>query len=90
MNLLTLVDTLETVTDLHREIVSSKRVNQILSYTSTSKFTTEINEDTYTKTNRLCLVHKDNEIYLYINNLTATNLNKINIDDISTITITME
>ena len=84
MDLLTLISTLDQTT-FTRETISTKNNHDITSYRNTTGANITINNTTYTKPYRLCLKIKNNVTYLYVNHTTRTNLTKIAISTITTI-----
>jgi len=85
MDLLTLINTLDNTT-FTRETVSTKNSKDITSYKNTTGANITINNTLYMKPYRLCLNVKNNVTYLYVNHTTSSNLTKIAITSIETIT----
>ena len=85
MDLITLIGNLET--NLTREIVSTNEGDTV-SYTASSPKTVTINSTSYSNTNRLCLINKQSDIInLYITSYDFKKIVKINISDITSISI---
>lgn len=86
MNLLTLLGTLES--NLTRELVGTNDGDTI-SYTADTTKTVTINTNTtYSNVNRLCLITNDTTTNMYIASYDYKKLSKINIANITNITIT--
>lgn len=85
MDLTTLMGTLES--NLTRELVSTID-GDVVSYFSSTPKTVTINDTAYLNSNRLCLISKNNTVYLYITAYDYKKISKISIADITTITIT--
>ena len=87
MDLLTILPTLENITDLDRRTVTTNK-NEALSYKGDITSVTINSNDTYSNVNQLCLLHDSTNVYLYINHTTRYNRTKYKLNEISSIVIT--
>ena len=75
----TLIETLDS--KFSRQLVDVPNYKTTLSYQNPGKLDITINETTYEKPQRLCLITKNNNVFLYINTILLKR-HKINIEDI--------
>lgn len=89
MDLLTLLPTLEA--SLTRMLKSSKNNVDIVTYSYHSNFSVQytVNSEENTKTNitQVCLKASENQVFLYLNYLARRNYLKININDITSLSV---
>lgn len=89
MNLISLISILDS-SILVREVISFKSMAEMgTSYHNVGRedITVSINEDDYTNVIRICLVPKGESVIVYLSNYTNTNLHKIDLEDVSSFSI---
>ena len=88
MELLDLIDILESYTVLRRKTIDTRKGVTMTQYKAESDgLSVTINEDTHNNLIQICLKHDDTNIYLYVNNTLRRNYTKYNISSIEDITI---
>ena len=88
MELLDLIETLESISVLKRKTIDTRKGVTMTQYKAESdNLSATINEDTHENLIQICLKHDDNNIYLYVNHTLPRNYTKYNISSIETIAI---
>lgn len=87
MDLLTILPTLENITELERRVVNTNK-KEAISYKGNINSVTINTDDNYNNVNQLCLLHDSTDLYLYINHTTRYTRAKYKLNEITSIVIT--